>query len=87
MCLNLKLESFILTPKKRQVCGGLDNQCYDISNSTNLRIFYFCDHFSKIDHFEIPFIILQSSPVDCVYRLQTAASCNLCFGIAKSRVS
>jgi hypothetical protein len=37
--LNLKLESFILSSKKRQVFSGLDNQCYDISSSINLRTF------------------------------------------------
>jgi hypothetical protein len=64
--LNLKLESFILTSKKRQVCSGLDYQCYDISNSINLRIFYFCEHLSKIAHIEITAIILQSSPLELI---------------------
>ena len=41
--LNLKLESFIKTFKKRVVCSGQDNQCYGISSSIALRIFYFCE--------------------------------------------
>jgi Reverse transcriptase (RNA-dependent DNA polymerase) len=69
--LNLKLEPFILTSKKRQVCSGLDNQCYDISNSINLRIFYFCEHLSKIAHIEITAIVLQSSPVDLIIGRKT----------------
>jgi hypothetical protein len=43
----------LLRPHKRQVCSGLDNQCYSISNSITLRTFYFCEHFSKIAHIEI----------------------------------
>lgn len=64
--LNLKLESFITTSKKRIVCSGLDNQCYDISSSIALRIFYFCETLSKIVSIEINAIVLQSSPVDLI---------------------
>jgi hypothetical protein len=64
--LNLKLEPFILTSEKRQVCSGLYNQCYDISNSINLRIFYFSEHLTKIALIEITAIVLQSSPVDLI---------------------
>ena len=69
--LNLKLENFILTSKKRQVCSGLDNQCYDISSSIALRIFYFCEKLSKIAHIDITAIILQSSPVDLILGRKT----------------
>ena len=69
--LNLKLESFIKTSKKRVVCSGLDNQCYDISSSIALRIFYFCEKLSKIAHIDITAIVLQSSPIDLILGRKT----------------
>ena len=64
--LNLKLESHIITSKRKIVCSGLDNKCYDISNSLALRIFYFCEKLNKIAHIDITAIILDSSPIDLI---------------------
>ena len=69
--LNLKLDSFILTSKKRIVCSGLDNKCYDISKSVDLRIFYFCETLNKTVFIEITAIILESSPVDLILGRKT----------------
>ena len=64
--LNLKLESLIVTSKKRIVCSGLDNKCYDISNSLALHVFYFSEKLNKIAHFDINAIVLDSSPLDLI---------------------
>jgi hypothetical protein len=64
--LNLKLESFVVTSKKRIVCSGLDNKCYDISKSIQLRIFYFSEILNKTVFIETTAIILESSPVDLI---------------------
>ena len=64
--LNLKLESLIVTSKKRIVCSGLDNKCYDISNSIALHVFYFSEKLNKIVHIDINAIILESSPIDLI---------------------
>ena len=64
--LNLKLESLIVTSKKRIVCSGLDNKCYDISNSPALRVFYFSEKLNKIAHFDINAVVLDSLPIDLI---------------------
>ena len=64
--LNLKLESLIVTSKKRIVCSGVDNKCYDIFNSIALHVFYFSEKINKIAHIDINAIILESSPIDLI---------------------
>ena len=56
----------MFTSKKRIVCCGLDNKCYDISNSLTLQVFYFSEKLNKIAHFDINAIVLESSPIDLI---------------------
>jgi hypothetical protein len=69
--LNLKLDYFIVTSKKRIVCSELDNKCYDIPKSIELRIFYFCETLNKTVFIETTAIILESSPVDLILGRKT----------------
>jgi hypothetical protein len=69
--LNLKLDSFIVISKKRIVCSGLDNKCYDISKSIDLRIFYFSETLNETVFIETTAIILESSPVDLILGRKT----------------
>ena len=49
---------------KLSVCSGLDNTCYDISDSVIISVNYLNERVNKINTFTIKAIILDSSPVD-----------------------
>jgi hypothetical protein len=54
--LNLKLDSFIVTSKKRIVCSGLDNKCYDISKSIVFELFVFVKLYIKQCLLKLPLL-------------------------------
>ena len=65
------LAPFIVSTKKKTVCSGLDNKCYDISNSIPLRIFYFNEILNKQATFDTNAIVLKSTPVDLLIGRQS----------------
>ena len=60
------IKSVINSAAKLSVCSGLDNTCYDISESVIISVNYLNERLSKINTFEIKAIILDTSPVDLI---------------------
>ena len=51
---------------KLSVCSGLDNTCYDISDSVIISVNNLNERLNKINTFEIKAIILETSPLDLI---------------------
>ena len=60
------IRPIIHSTSKLSVCSGLDNTCYDISDSVIVSVNYFNERVNKINTFTIKAIILDSSPVDII---------------------
>ena len=60
------IRPIIHSTAKLSVCSGLDNTCYDISDSVIISVNYLNERVNKINTFSIKAIILDSSPVDLI---------------------
>ena len=60
------IRPIINSAAKLSVCGGLDNTCYDISDSVIISVNYLNERVNRINTFTIKAIILDSSPVDLI---------------------
>ena len=60
------IRPIIHSTAKLSVCSGLDNTCYDISDSVIVSVNYFNERVNKINTFTIKAIILDTSPVDLI---------------------
>ena len=60
------IRPIIHSTSKLSVCSGLDNTCYDISDSVIVSVNYLNERVNKINTFTIKAIILDSSPVDII---------------------
>ena len=60
------IRPIIHSTAKLSVCSGLDNTCYDISDSVIISVNYLNERVNKINTFTIKAIILDSSPVDII---------------------
>ena len=62
--LNLNYVDHVIVSKSKTVCSGLDNTCYEISNTIPLRVSFFNEINLKIDTFDIIATVLKSSHID-----------------------
>ena len=60
------IKPVINSAAKLSDCSGLDNTCYDISESVIISVNYLNERLNKIKTFEIRAIILDTSPVDLI---------------------
>ena len=60
------IKPVINSAAKLSACSGLDNTCYDISDSVIISVNYLNEHLNKINTFEIEAIILDTSPLDLI---------------------
>ena len=49
----------LVSNKSKIVCSGLDSECYDISNTLALYVFYFNELLKNVAYFKINAIILE----------------------------
>ena len=61
---SLNLTPYIVRSNSKTVCSGLDNKCYDVSNTIALSVRYFNEILNNYDVFDINAIILENSPID-----------------------
>ena len=60
------IKPVINSAAKLSVCSGLDNTCYDISESVIISVHYLNERVNKINTFETKAIILETSPLDLI---------------------
>ena len=60
------IRPIIHSTSKLSVCSGLDNTCYDISDSVIISVNYLNERVNNINTFTIKAIILNTSPVDLI---------------------
>ena len=60
------MKPILQSTAKLSVCSGLDNTCYDMSESVIVSVSFFNERVNKINNFEIKAIILDSSPLDLI---------------------
>ena len=60
-----------------RVCSGLDNHCYDISDTIDLTLSYFCPDLNKYSSFSITAFILNESKIDLIVGRKAIRELNL----------
>ena len=67
-----------ISPEKlRKVCSGLDNHCYDISDTIDLTLSYFCHNLNNYYTFPITAFVLNDMKFDLIVERKTIRELNL----------
>ena len=60
------IQPILQSTSKFSVCSGLDNACYDMSQSVIMSVNFFNERVNNMNNFVIKAIILDSSPLDLI---------------------
>ena len=65
---NLNLTQHVSKSSKKacKVCSGLDNHCYEISETIDLKLSYFCPDLNNYSSFQITAYVLEQTQIDLI---------------------
>ena len=75
----LNFIQFVVNSSKKlcRVCSGLDNHCYDISDTIDLTLSYFCPDLNNYYTFPITAYVINESKFDLIVGRKTIRELNL----------
>jgi hypothetical protein len=65
---HLNLTQYVSKSSKKacKVCSGLDNHCYEISETIDLNLSYFCPDLNNYSSFQITAYVLEQTQIDLI---------------------
>ena len=76
----LLFQPYVVTTNSKKICSGLDNSCYEVSDSIALTVVYYNETLNNYADFQINALILKNSPVELLISRDTIVK----FGLFKN---